>query len=75
MLTQIISMLSKSVSQQGAETCSLALAAVMPGINLRTHEGSDKSRVWSTVDYAGEEARNELFCIRFGSVESELRAA
>ena len=47
----------------------------MPGINLRTHEGSDKSRVWSTVDYAGEEARNELFCIRFGSVESELQSA
>lgn len=48
---------------------------MMPGINLRTHEGSDKSRVWSTVDYAGEEARNELFCIRFGSVESELQSA
>lgn len=70
---KLISMLSKSVSQLRPDT--RALAAVMPGINLRTHEGSDKSRVWSTVDYAGEEARNELFCIRFGSVESELQSA
>lgn len=42
---------------------------VMPGTNLTEHSGSDKAWVYTTVDFADEEMRNEMFCIRFGSVE------
>jgi hypothetical protein len=42
----------------------------MPGTNLTEHSGSDKAWVYTTVDFADEEMRNEMFCIRFGSVES-----
>jgi Ran-binding protein 1 len=42
---------------------------VMPGTKLQEHSGSDKAWVWSAVDFAEEEQRVELFCIRFGSPE------
>lgn len=42
---------------------------LMPGTKLQEHAGSDKAWVWSTVDFAEEEQKVELFCIRFGSVE------
>lgn len=42
---------------------------VMPGTKLQEHAGSDKAWVWSAVDFAEEEQKVELFCIRFGSVE------
>lgn len=44
---------------------------VMPGTKLQEHTGSDKAWVWSTVDFSEGEQRVELFCIRFGTVESE----
>lgn len=44
---------------------------VMPGTKLQEHAGSDKAWVFSTVDFSEGEQRVELFCIRFGSVESE----
>jgi len=44
---------------------------VMPGTNLTEHSGSDKAWVYTTVDFAEEEMRSEMFCLRFGSVESE----
>lgn len=47
----------------------------MPTSKLQEHTGSDKAWVWSAVDYADGEHRVELFCIRFGSPESERRAA
>ena len=43
----------------------------MPGTKLQEHAGSDKAWVWSTVDFSEGEQRVELFCMRFGSVESE----
>ncbi len=43
----------------------------MPGTKLQEHSGNDKSWVWSTVDFAEEEQKPELFCIRFASVERE----
>lgn len=46
-------------------------ATVMPGTNLTEHSGSDKAWVYTTVDFAEEEMRSEMFCLRFGSVESE----
>jgi len=45
---------------------------VMPGTKLQEHSGSDKAWVWSAVDFAEEEQRVELFCIRFGSPEKAL---
>ena len=49
--------------------------AVMPGTKLQEHAGSDKAWVWSTVDFSEGQQKIELFCIRFGSVESELNFA
>ena len=42
---------------------------IMPGTELQEHAGNDKAWVWSTPDFAEEEMKNELFCIRFGTVE------
>ena len=43
--------------------------AVMPGTKLQEHIGSDKAWVWSTMDFATETQKMELFCIRFASKE------
>jgi hypothetical protein len=45
--------------------------AVMPNAKLQEHTGSDKAWVWSCVDFAEGKQEVELFCIRFGSAESE----
>ena len=42
---------------------------VAPGTNLSPHMDSEKCFVWSAMDYADEEPKAEMFCIRFGSVE------
>ncbi len=44
--------------------------AVLPGTKLQEHSGSEKAWVYSTVDFAEEEQKMELFCLRFGSLES-----
>ena len=41
----------------------------MPGTKLQEHIGSDKAWVWSTMDFATETQKMELFCIRFASKE------
>lgn len=41
----------------------------MPGTKLQEHSGSEKSVVWSAVDFADEQQKNEMFCMRFASVE------
>lgn len=40
-------------------------------MSVQEHAGNDKSCVWHAADYADGELKDELFCIRFGSVESE----
>ncbi|KAK9812010.1 hypothetical protein WJX73_008384 [Symbiochloris irregularis] len=42
---------------------------VMPGTKLQEHVGNEKAWVWSTVDFADESQKMELFCIRFASKE------
>ncbi|GAB4818670.1 hypothetical protein N2152v2_005716 [Parachlorella kessleri] len=42
---------------------------VMPGSKVQEHGGSDKAMVWSCVDFADEEQRMEMFCIRFANAE------
>lgn len=37
---------------------------VAPGTNLSPHMDSEKCFVWSAMDYADEEAKAEMFCIR-----------
>ena len=49
------------------------LAAVMPGTKLQEHTGSDKAWVWSTMDFASEEQRMELFCLKLPSPASEAK--
>ena len=43
----------------------------MPVTKLQEHSGSEKAWVYTTVDFADEEQKPELFCIRFASPESE----
>ena len=38
---------------------------------MQEHAGSDKSCVWHALDFADGELKEEMFAIRFGSVESE----
>lgn len=40
-------------------------------MSVQEHAGNDKSCVWHAADYADGELKDELFCIRFGSVESK----
>lgn len=44
--------------------------AVLPTVNLQEHQGSDKTWVWHASDFSDGELKEELFCIRFGSVEN-----
>ncbi len=45
----------------------------MPGTKMQEHSGSEKSVVWSAVDFADEEQRTEMFCMRFASAERAPR--
>ena len=40
-------------------------------MTVQEHSGNDKSCVWHATDFADGELKDELFCIRFASVESE----
>jgi Ran-binding protein 1 len=51
--------------------CS-AHVAVIPTMTVQEHAGNDKSCVWHAADFADGELKNELFCIRFASLESEF---
>ncbi|GFZ01582.1 RAN binding protein 1 [Actinidia rufa] len=42
---------------------------VLPTMSVQEHAGNDKSCVWHATDFADGELKDELFCIRFGSVE------
>lgn len=39
---------------------------------MQEHAGSDKSCVWHAADFADGELKDEMFAIRFGTVESEF---
>ncbi|GMH07129.1 hypothetical protein Nepgr_008969 [Nepenthes gracilis] len=43
---------------------------VLPNMSVQEHAGNDKSCVWHASDYADGELKNELFCIRFASVDN-----
>ncbi|CAK9257984.1 unnamed protein product [Sphagnum jensenii] len=43
---------------------------VLASTTLQEHAGSDKAWVWHAPDYSDGTLKEELFCIRFGSIES-----
>ncbi|KAL6965768.1 Ran-binding protein 1 b [Sarracenia purpurea var. burkii] len=43
---------------------------VLPSISIQEHAGNDKSCVWHATDFADGELKEELFCIRFPSVDN-----
>uniref|UniRef100_A0A7N0TGE8 RanBD1 domain-containing protein n=1 Tax=Kalanchoe fedtschenkoi TaxID=63787 RepID=A0A7N0TGE8_KALFE len=43
---------------------------VLPSMSVQEHAGNDKSCVWHATDFADGELKDELFCIRFGSVDN-----
>jgi Ran-binding protein 1 len=43
---------------------------VIPTMSVQEHAGNEKSCVWHATDFADGELKEELFCIRFGSVEN-----
>ncbi|XP_074572851.1 ran-binding protein 1 homolog c-like [Curcuma longa] len=43
---------------------------VLPSMKIQEHAGNDKSCVWHAADFADGELKEEMFCIRFGSVEN-----
>lgn len=49
----------------------LACVAVIPTMTVQEHAGNEKSCVWHATDFADGELKDELFCIRFASLESE----
>ncbi|XVE76581.1 hypothetical protein DITRI_Ditri12bG0184700 [Diplodiscus trichospermus] len=43
---------------------------VLPTMTVQEHSGNDKSCVWHATDFADGELKEEMFCIRFASVEN-----
>ncbi|KAL9241032.1 hypothetical protein vseg_015192 [Gypsophila vaccaria] len=43
---------------------------IIAGMTVQEHAGNDKSCVWHASDYADKELKDEMFCIRFASVEN-----
>ncbi|KAA3489503.1 ran-binding protein 1-like protein a-like [Gossypium australe] len=43
---------------------------VLSTMTVQEHAGNDKSCLWHASDYADGELKDELFCIRFASVEN-----
>ncbi|XP_010253798.1 PREDICTED: ran-binding protein 1 homolog b-like [Nelumbo nucifera] len=43
---------------------------VSPTMSVQEHAGNEKSCVWHATDFSDGELKDELFCIRFASVEN-----
>ncbi|KAG2673073.1 hypothetical protein I3760_13G072300 [Carya illinoinensis] len=43
---------------------------VLPTMTVQEHAGNEKSCVWHATDYADGELKDELFCIRFASIDN-----
>jgi Ran-binding protein 1 len=43
---------------------------VLTSMSVQEHAGNEKSCVWHAADFADGELKDELFCIRFASVEN-----
>lgn len=45
--------------------------AVSSGMSVQEHAGNEKSCLWHATDFSDGELKDELFCIRFASIESK----
>jgi len=64
---------TKKVRLLMRQTRTLKICAnhmVLASTTLQEHAGSDKSWVWHAPDYSDGTLKEEVFCIRFGSIES-----
>lgn len=52
--------------------CEMVWLAVVSTTKMQEHGGNDKSCVWHATDFVDGELKEEMFAIRFGSVESEF---
>ncbi|KAE9621087.1 hypothetical protein Lal_00019200 [Lupinus albus] len=43
---------------------------ILPSMTVQEHAGNEKSCVWHARDFADGELKDELFCIRFPSIEN-----
>ncbi|XP_016482484.2 ran-binding protein 1 homolog b [Nicotiana tabacum] len=43
---------------------------VLPTMTLQEHAGNEKSCLWHAPDFADGELKDELFCLRFASIEN-----
>ncbi|CAI9097032.1 OLC1v1033324C1 [Oldenlandia corymbosa var. corymbosa] len=43
---------------------------IVPTMTVQEHSGNEKSCVWHAADFADGELKNEMFCMRFASVEN-----
>ncbi|KAK1373960.1 Ran-binding protein 1-like protein b [Heracleum sosnowskyi] len=43
---------------------------VLPTMTVQEHAGNEKSCLWHATDFADGELKNEMFCIRFPSIEN-----
>nr|ACF72671.1 Ran-binding protein 1 [Cucumis melo var. cantalupo] len=43
---------------------------VLPSMTVQEHVGNEKSCVWHATDFADGELKDELFCIRFPSIDN-----
>lgn len=43
---------------------------VLPSMTIQEHAGNEKSCLWHAADFADGELKDELFCIRFASVDN-----
>ncbi|KAK4786255.1 hypothetical protein SAY86_002944 [Trapa natans] len=43
---------------------------VIPTMTVQEHSGNEKSCVWHATDFSDGELKEELFCIRFASIEN-----
>ncbi|KHN03694.1 Ran-binding protein 1 like b [Glycine soja] len=43
---------------------------ILPTMSVQEHAGNEKSCVWHARDFADGELKDELFCIRFPSIEN-----
>lgn len=41
-------------------------------MTVQEHAGNEKSCVWHAADFSDGELKDELFCIRFGSIDSKF---
>ncbi|GFZ13313.1 RAN binding protein 1 [Actinidia rufa] len=45
--------------------------AVLSTMSVQEYAGNDKACIWHAADFSDGELKDELFCIRFGSIDSK----